>query len=254
VEIEIYVIPCGQGDTIILHLLNKSWVLIDCNLPQGTVRDAFFKKVELLGIQRFDVICLTHPHGDHFAGMRQVLEHFTSSGRSVGHYCDSGPTSRQFRDMLKGTSSFSEYKSLWSSCMRIPLGSNFDTNSIIDAIQRWIPPAHWLMDTFFPYDRISDSDNVQLEYYKHGRMIGGFVKPEKRGIARPRKPYISTVYSPPTVKLIRDLDAMALAKRRIGRSQYDGGSTDGEILSEDTMELINEIINLHEWMCSQLQA
>jgi ribonuclease BN (tRNA processing enzyme) len=115
-EVEIYVIPCGQGDTIILHLLNKSWVLIDCNLPQGTVRDAFFKKVELLGIQRFDVICLTHPHGDHFTGMRQVLEHFTSSGRSVGHFCDIGPTPRQvrdIRDILKGTSSFSEYKNLY---------------------------------------------------------------------------------------------------------------------------------------------
>jgi ribonuclease BN (tRNA processing enzyme) len=113
VDVEIYVIPCGKGDTIILHLLKKSWVLIDCNLPQGPVRDEFFKKVELLGIQRFDVICLTHPHGDHFTGMRQVLEHFTSSGRSVGHFCDSGPTPRQVSETLKGTSSFSEYKRLY---------------------------------------------------------------------------------------------------------------------------------------------
>jgi len=134
----------------------------------------------------------------------------------------------------------------------IMLGSNFDTNSIIDAIQLWVPPAHWLMDTFFPYDRVSDSDLVQLEYYRLGRMIGGFVKPEKRGIARPRKPFQSTVYSPPTVKLTRDLDAASLAKRRIGRTQYEGNNSDGEILAEDTMELINEIINLHEWMCSSL--
>src|SRR5271165_6873845 len=112
----------------------------------------------------------------------------------------------------------------------IMLGSNFDTNSIIEAIQRWIPPSHWLLDTFFPYDRISDSDLVQLEYYKQGRMIGGFVKPEKRGIARPRKPFQATVYSPPTVKLTRDLNASALAKRRIGRNQYQGSDIDGEIL------------------------
>jgi Phage major capsid protein E len=132
------------------------------------------------------------------------------------------------------------------------LGSAYDTNTIIEAIQRWVPPAHWLMDNLFPFDRVSDSDLVTLEYYKQGRLLSGFVKPEKRGIARPRKPYQSNTYSPPTVRLTRDLDSAHLAKKRIGRSAFEGGNTDGDILAEDTMELINEIINLHEWLCSQL--
>jgi hypothetical protein len=134
----------------------------------------------------------------------------------------------------------------------VVLGNSFDTNSIIEAIQRWIPPAHWFMDQFFPFDRISDSDLITLDYYKQGRLVGGHIHPAKRGLARPRKPYFTSTYSPPPIKLVRDLDAQSLAKRRIGRNAFEGSPDDGAILAEDTTELLNEIINAHELMCAQL--
>ncbi len=88
-EITIHVFACGQGDTILLSLRGK-WVLIDCNLPEGEIRETFFDKIRALDIRRLDVLCLTHPHEDHYHGMEQVVDYFTTDGRTLGMFCHSG--------------------------------------------------------------------------------------------------------------------------------------------------------------------
>jgi hypothetical protein len=81
----------------------------------------------------------------------------------------------------------------------------------------------------------------------------GHIHPLKRGLARPRTPYHSSVYSPPVVKLTRDLPASDLAKRRIGRSPYqDNAGADTQIHIQDTEELTGEIRNLHELLAAQV--
>jgi len=135
----------------------------------------------------------------------------------------------------------------------VVIGPGFTTNDIIEGLRVYLPPASWLVDTFFPVERLSDSNLVTLEYYKSGKTMAGFIHPQKRAINRPRKPYYSKTYEPPTVKLSRDLDAYTLAIRRIGRSSDMGTSmADAEILQEDTEELISEIRNLHEKMAADV--
>jgi hypothetical protein len=41
-------IESGQGETVLLQLEGRLWVLIDCYLPNGPVRDSFFELVEQL--------------------------------------------------------------------------------------------------------------------------------------------------------------------------------------------------------------
>ena len=100
-EITIHVFACGQGDTLLLSLRDK-WVLVDCNLPAGEVRSGFFAKLDELGVQRLDVLCLTHSHHDHYHGMEQVVEHFTTGGRSLGIFCDGGVDPEQVIAAIKG--------------------------------------------------------------------------------------------------------------------------------------------------------
>lgn len=98
--IEIHLLYCGHGDTILIRLSGDKWVLVDCHLPAGPIRRQFFEFVETHGIRRLDLLCLTHPHRDHFEGMLEVVQYFTASDRSIGFYCDSGVDPVQVRDIL----------------------------------------------------------------------------------------------------------------------------------------------------------
>ena len=115
--LEIFVLHCGQGDTILLRLLGEKWVLIDCNLPKGLAQKEFFSLIDKLGVQRLDLICLTHPHDDHYTGMEAVLHHFSSNGRSVGTFCDCGTEPKEIHTLLarknRPNSSVREYERLY---------------------------------------------------------------------------------------------------------------------------------------------
>jgi hypothetical protein len=86
---------------MLLQLPGGHWFLVDCHLTKhdGTF-DRFFQFVEAREIRRLEFIVLTHPDIDHFLGMTDVLKYFTSKGRSVGYWCDSGANSQQVRALL----------------------------------------------------------------------------------------------------------------------------------------------------------
>lgn len=84
-----------------LQLEGKYCILIDCHLPRGPVRDSFFEIVEQLTIQRLDVLCLTHPHEDHYHGMLEVVNYFTAGGRTLGVFCDSGTSAREILTLMR---------------------------------------------------------------------------------------------------------------------------------------------------------
>ena len=74
---------------------------MDCNLPRGHERERFFKFVSSKNILKLDLLCLTHPHEDHYTGMDAVVEYFTSNGHSIGVFCDSGIDPRQISLLLR---------------------------------------------------------------------------------------------------------------------------------------------------------
>jgi len=102
IKLDLFAFPCGHGDTILLHLSDGTrhkWILVDCYLPvQGGVRERFFRFLRDHDIQRLDVIFQTHPDRDHFHGMPEVLEHFTTDERSVGIYYDCGVDAKLVRE------------------------------------------------------------------------------------------------------------------------------------------------------------
>ncbi|MCX7049895.1 MAG: hypothetical protein NTX50_30985 [Candidatus Sumerlaeota bacterium] len=101
-RVEIHVLECGHGDTILIGLPGNRWALIDCNLVDNDgTRDKFFTLVQKLGITRLDILCLTHPHKDHYHGMLDVINYFKSDGRTIGCYCDCGVDPKQIVYLLK---------------------------------------------------------------------------------------------------------------------------------------------------------
>lgn len=102
---EVHILACGHGDTILLRLPGPgrdTWVLVDCYLPKkdGT-RARFFEFVESRGIVRLDYVILTHPDYDHFHGMAEVLDYFSSNGRSVGYFAEAGLNAHHVSDLLR---------------------------------------------------------------------------------------------------------------------------------------------------------
>jgi beta-lactamase superfamily II metal-dependent hydrolase len=84
------VLACGHGDTILLRLAGPRWGLIDCHLESRAAKQKFFAMAEALGIRRLEFIILTHPDFDHYAGMVDIVEHFTRDGREIGLFYDTG--------------------------------------------------------------------------------------------------------------------------------------------------------------------
>jgi beta-lactamase superfamily II metal-dependent hydrolase len=113
-SVQIHVFACGHGDTILVCLQEKYWILIDCRLTkQDGFRDQFFEFLDEHKINRLDYIVLTHPDIDHFFGMVDVLNYFTESGsgRSLGAWCYSGESAQDVKTFLTPDSE-SEYRKL----------------------------------------------------------------------------------------------------------------------------------------------
>jgi len=68
-QLNVYYINVGQGDATYLELPNGHNVLIDGG-PSGVPIEKFIKDK---GITRIDHVVLTHPHSDHFRGLKKVF-------------------------------------------------------------------------------------------------------------------------------------------------------------------------------------
>ena len=88
--VEIHVFHCGQGDTILLHLDDRKWVLVDCHLPGRDAVARFLGLLDGLGVDRLDFVLLSHPDSDHYTGMDEVLAHYARSPDGLGTFCDNG--------------------------------------------------------------------------------------------------------------------------------------------------------------------
>jgi beta-lactamase superfamily II metal-dependent hydrolase len=86
--LEMISVGCGQGDTTLICVNGCDWFLVDCNLPQGAIRDHFFEIVKDRGIETLAGLFLTHADVDHFRGMESVVEYFTAGARRIQMYCD----------------------------------------------------------------------------------------------------------------------------------------------------------------------
>lgn len=71
-QLNIYFINVGQGDATYLELPNGSNVLIDGGPSSLPVREFLMAK----GVRKIDHVVLTHPHSDHYRGLKKVFQYF----------------------------------------------------------------------------------------------------------------------------------------------------------------------------------
>lgn len=80
--LRIHILDVGHGDSIVLEFRStsgsKSFAVIDSNCsPDSTPRA--LDLLQSLGATRLSFVAITHPHADHYMGMRAILEHFSGN-------------------------------------------------------------------------------------------------------------------------------------------------------------------------------
>jgi len=119
--LEVHLFACGHGDAILIRIPGGRWVLIDCHLPKrgkhGDVQKRFFKFLSDKRVTRLDFVFQTHPHFDHFLGMRDVLKKYIDKKDGVGVYCDGGLNAQQIKKLLAAEKKLGadEYDRLYQS-------------------------------------------------------------------------------------------------------------------------------------------
>jgi hypothetical protein len=76
--LELHVLSAGYGESIILHLPDGKWGVVDCyatsvNDPDTNAAIRFLKERR---VSELEFLCLTHPHDDHYRGMSQFFDCF----------------------------------------------------------------------------------------------------------------------------------------------------------------------------------
>ncbi|MDQ7772475.1 MAG: MBL fold metallo-hydrolase [Elusimicrobiales bacterium] len=79
-QLNVYFLNVGQGDATYIELPNGSNVLIDGGPSSLPVREFLMAK----GVRKIDHVVLTHPHSDHYRGLKKVFQYF-----QVGNFYDS---------------------------------------------------------------------------------------------------------------------------------------------------------------------
>ena len=78
-QLKVFFVDVGQGDAIYIEFPNGKNALIDGG-PSGSKINDFLKSK---GVTKIDYVALTHPHSDHFRGLKKVFAEF-----DVKHFYD----------------------------------------------------------------------------------------------------------------------------------------------------------------------
>jgi len=75
-DLSLHAVDVGQGDAMIVHQPGRCTMLIDAGLPVYAGRVAGILKS--LQTDRIDMVIITHPHVDHFAGLDNIVNDFSA--------------------------------------------------------------------------------------------------------------------------------------------------------------------------------
>ncbi len=77
--LKIYVFGSIEGESIVLHLPNGKWGVVDSFAPslKDPSTNPAFGLLRQKNVTELEFLCLTHPHDDHFRGMSQLLKGFS---------------------------------------------------------------------------------------------------------------------------------------------------------------------------------
>lgn len=163
----VHVLDVGHGDSIILELPQNNWGIVDCFKSIGDQEPPALTFLKDKNVNTLKFICLTHPHQDHFHGMLDILEYFSSGKRSIEAFWDFGIDKNKlthFKNRTGNEQAFRELLRLYEFILqkvtkdrkiqyRI-LGEKTDCLSLGQLkIRSYAPIAHEVLDYFEKWGR-----------------------------------------------------------------------------------------------------
>jgi beta-lactamase superfamily II metal-dependent hydrolase len=93
-SVVVQVLDVGQGDSILVRSPEGKLALIDA----GPSRDGALNALRRAGVQRLDLVALSHHHSDHYGGMEEVIREMRPRYFLASH---SGHTTRTYLKVLE---------------------------------------------------------------------------------------------------------------------------------------------------------
>lgn len=93
IRARLFVYDVGHGDHLLLRVedgAREFHAVIDCHWLDPDRPPPALRQLEAWGVQRLDLLVLTHPHADHYRGLASIAEHFSTKGRTLGYFADPG--------------------------------------------------------------------------------------------------------------------------------------------------------------------
>jgi competence protein ComEC len=163
-ELALTFFDIGQGDAALIVSPTGKRVLVDGGPPEGT--QALLDGLSQRGIDRIDLVLLSHPHLDHLGGLRKLLERV-----QVSMFLDAGypSTSPPYTALLQAL----QDKKI--PVTQATLGRNIDLGDGAN-LRVLGPPSPWLTHT--RSDVNANSVVVRLTWRERTALFSGDAEPE----------------------------------------------------------------------------
>ena len=99
-ELELRALDVGQGDALLMRL-DGATMLVDAGPDAPTAGDAVVPELRRLGVDRLDVLVLTHADGDHIGGAPTVMREFAVGIVIHADHDLSHPVMREVMDLAR---------------------------------------------------------------------------------------------------------------------------------------------------------
>ena len=80
--VEVSIFGPGKGESVLVHLGNKRWIIVDSCIDQRTSEVSALSYLNRIGVDPAEAVLLvvaTHAHDDHFAGIAEVFRRCSNS-------------------------------------------------------------------------------------------------------------------------------------------------------------------------------
>ena len=131
----------------------------------------------------------------------------------------------------------------------------YDTNVLVQVVPNLLTSQQFLLDRFFPYTVMSDSEKVSIDVDVGKRRMSPFVSPYNEGRLVEQRRYQTDTFTPPYIKDKRAPDLMKPVRRMIGErigGNMTGAQREMANLEAEMTDQVDMLKRRMEWMAGQV--